>query len=1049
MEVRSARFGHCATFFASGASAADATLVEWDQAEIAVPSGSVLDCCAVVRLERVGATEAGARSWCKRVGAKFLLVDRGTVEFEVIGFSRYRYVDSDSDDDDGDTPARERSPHGSAGRTPYRRARKVNTDGDETPPPPRRADTRRGTPFRPGGPDPNANVDSPRMSRRGTAAPMDDSESEDDDAAEPGIGTNGELQVALSSRIAPQRAAADFWARSGPVFKSGRMRETLFHDYSLAPRYDDDNDVRDEDMMHDVTPAKASRRHVRFADAKKERATPARIMKDDENMLEAVDEDSQIVEGVSSTTPCSYLPFLQLEHSITSGHEGAFADLSLALGRSFRIGFSSSSQYFKPVYAEIAPEYYTTKSFVASRETFYSPNAALPRNHFIEILRCHLSTWLTDMQHKKHIVENGHRSSPIVTDTEKTDVKRKVKVPSLKNAFADDLTTVDHLMEDLIKQIASLSMFDNNAKHGLVIFGLLGALYKFSEGSGATGDENLISRLSDWAMGPAGTLFDEQTPSQPSLRRALLLMTVGNIEEAADAAIEAGHLRLALMVSRGLEAPKDDLREDAAAQLCSYFLSDEDSISSGMEDDDGRPRTLDELFGLPLLEDFEGSKLISVDERMILLLLAGYVTPVAQYLKLSWYRVFIMELLHGVGCSELTLPERVCAAVDAIDMSGIPATAPHKQSDDIDAAYHLLKLYASPTASYPVTSGVYSSRSIGMRYEPLDSRFSWLFHQVLSAVVGCASTPRAPWHLAESFSAQLFASDMPLWAIYVMCAGSPPESLLKQTVIKYWPALSQDYTEFSVGGESTVTMLSDDAVMVDKEPETTRHGAKMGAEQFLCSILGMPKEWIHEAKAISYNCSGESMRECLEWMSTKSDEGYNHAHTILAKKIFPETFSMYKMDDLLEIRRLLSKMSDHTNITDWSTQGGLVLDYLRYIADISEMKRANSSMLRSMARRVAVMSEQADTPLLEHTAERMADEIGAAVRATLVTADGNRLAALEYVMSELEVLPANAFTKRRVGREIRVDTELSAAIANRYAAAHPIYSRFLVDVLKD
>ncbi len=40
-------------------------------------------------------------------------------------------------------------------------------------------------------------------------------------------------------------------------------------------------------------------------------------------------------------------------------------------------------------------------------------------------------------------------------------------------------------------------------------------------------------------------------------------------------------------------------------------------------------------------------------------------------------------------------------------------TAPHGKSEDIDAAYHLLKLYADPTASYPVSSGVYSSRQRG------------------------------------------------------------------------------------------------------------------------------------------------------------------------------------------------------------------------------------------------------------------------------------------------------------------------------------------------
>lgn len=989
-----------------------------------------------MRLESLHTTESRARSWCARVGAKFIRVDRGAVVFEVVGFSRYRYIESDSDDDDDDDDdaPRPRSPHGSAGRTPYRRLRKVNIDGEEnvaTEVVP--VDT----------PQRNGYTDSLRPSRRGLIAPNDDEDEAnlpDYESPTESNALNGDGEP--PSEVAPYRAAAEFWASKSPDVNSETMRKTLFSDYSLAQskRYEDGGSVHADDVMLDVTPARESKRHVRFAAGETTRTGVTSSLKEvaDQEMIEAAAKGVLEENGASMPSELVHtsLPFLRMCNSVTAGLEGNFADLCLAFGRSFRLGFADAGRFIKPVFAEISPEHYTKKSFVAEIGTFFSPHSVMPRKFFIGLLRIHLTAWLGGLQVEMETSKNAVK-----------DKHKKIKQPNLEKAFTA-LTIVDQFLADIIKEITELAHSDQIAKHGVVLFGLLAALYKFGDESSALGDENLMSRLADWALGPAGTICDDPIPSEPSLRQALLLMTIGNIGAAVCAAIEAGHPRLALIIARALESPKDELREDATAQLRAYFNDDEESlVNCGDMNDENE--SWEKLFGLSLLENCHDSEPVSVDERMILFVLAGNVNPVAQYLKLSWYRLFVMELLHGVGCSELTLPERVCAAVEAIEKSQIGTTAPHKESNDDDAAYHLLKLYANPTASYPVASGVYSSRSIGTFYEPLDGRFPWLFHQILSSVVSCATTPRAPWHLAETLSTQLFASNMPLWAFYVMCTGNPPDALLKQTLIKRWPEMQADYIEYSVGGESTVTMPSDDETMVDREANTATHGSKMEAELFLVSILGVPMEWIHEAKAVVHHYSGNQMEECLEWMATKSDEGINHAHVILAKKLFPEALSLYKTNELIEIRRLLDDMSHHTNITDWSTQGGLVLDYLRYIADIPDIKDADRALLRSMTRRVAVMSEHADKPVLDFAAERIADEIAAALRSGMITAEGNRMTLLENVASELEVLPANAFTKRRIGLELRVDSQSSAAVANRYAAAHPMYSRFLAHLLKD
>ncbi len=214
--------------------------------------------------------------------------------------------------------------------------------------------------------------------------------------------------------------------------------------------------------------------------------------------------------------------------------------------------------------------------------------------------------------------------------------QRVVKVPSLVDAFGIP-AVVDAFFNQVVDDIAALAKDHPNAIHGHVLFGLLRALYKHNQKVGAEGNENLIARLADWARGPAGTAFDGPIPQEPSLRRALLLMTIGDILGAVEAATNAGHIRLALIISRALEVPKEDLREDAAAQLSAYYLpvpSIASDSSTDLSEAEGEECRRD------LLDVCNGSEAISVDERMILLLLAGRIPPVAQYLG-----------LHGTACS--------------------------------------------------------------------------------------------------------------------------------------------------------------------------------------------------------------------------------------------------------------------------------------------------------------------------------------------------------------------------------------------------------------
>ncbi len=1039
MEIRCDTYGHSATFYTDKAAPSDAALVEWGRREIAVPSGSVLDCCALVRLRDVDATTEGARKWCARVGATFVQVDRGTVAFQVTGFSRYRYVDSDSEEEEEYSPSPQRKVHSSAGRTPYRRVPNLSDDDEEENEEPNIGNL----------PSSVINVDGEDavFTRPGVSAPINvDEETVADDTTSNVTSLRTEepriTDLVPRSQVPPSVAAAEFWSRKSPGPKGLRMRKALFIEPSKpADAITNASNFGNNELMRDATFTKADSRHVRFIENDNKLSPIREQQSDDEDMMD-----------VTGTTPSKFLaaeqnavrlstfgesiPFPIIEKSIIAGHEKIYHpdDMAVALGRSFRLGVAPNG-YYQPMYMEFAGG----NRFVVAFSS-YGALEQQDRNYYNGMMRTHLTAWKNrEMEVSMDTDDSLQPQAPQrMADEGDGSQSRRLKVPTLKKAFEHPEVAngfLDEVVDDFTRAVA-----DPHAQHGVVLFGLLRALFYHNEGTSAVRSENLLSRLAEWARGPAGTRFDESIPQEPSLRRALLLMSIGDIEGAADAAIDVGHFRLGLMIARGMEAPRDELREDAEAQLMQYCLE-------GVEMDEIRKVQRDELEPTKSILDGNDNEQVSMDEAMILLLLAGRVTPVARKLNLSWYRVFIMELLHGAGCSDMSLPERVSAAVEGIDHSRLPTTAPHKKTKDLDAAYHLLKLYSHPTGSYPITSGVYSSRSVGFVHSALDARLPWLLHQILSSLVGPASNSKVAWHLAEAFSLQLFAAGLPLWGFYVMCSGSAPEATLKAALIQKWPELSRDFVEWNVGGESTI--CSDHSTEGKVEVERTHAPTDtMGAEAFLVSVLGTPVEWIHEAKAIYHHYNGELMEECKEWIRTKTPDGCNKAHDILSKQLFPRALSLYKTEEQVEIRKHLYALSvSNTNISNWAAQGQLILQYLTYVADIPDTRKADVAVLRSMAQRVVVMAKHAESPLQKHAIETMADGILAAERALdVIATDENGLLGL---LEDLEVVPVSKSTKMRLIGELRHSEEVGASISSRYAAAHPVYYRFLADELTE
>lgn len=1020
MRVTSAAYGHSVTFLHARASPQDIHLVTWGPGafEVYVPTASALD--GEAELCFVGVRNVPRFvAWCASSGGVFAGEKDGACRVRVPGFSRWKYVDSEgeSEGEEGEVGHLR-----GAGRTPAR----IASMGRGS-----RAGTGAGAP----GATPGGGISGGRVIGFGDGSSDESSESDgngendpnDDNEESPG--ENGHM--VRGRWVEPMRIGVD-------VPKLHRLRAALFEEE--PPRIGEPaemEDVRDDVIMGDL-PRVEKAEHVTLGMFGERELDAAGAVASEL----AGDAKSGVIGGAF---PMLSMPFPPLRDSVAAGHEGNLLDLGLMRGRSFRNSYGPHGLRIQTQFGVSTAAGYPAPGFVAALCDVFGTAAALPRSFLVDVLRVHCTAWkvaeLEALQKDQTLAVTSGSPPPIPMDTVSTSSTIPYKVPSLAQAFTLP-EVADATLAQLVEEFgAAADDNDLNAVHAQVSFWLLLALYKHGDDPGAAGEDNLLRRLTLWAAGPAGKAFDKPVPEHPSLRRALLLLTLGDLEGAVSAAVASGHLRLAIMISRALEAPKDDLRADAEAQLVAYGLLNRgnlDEVEEGPGDD--------------ILDMGKGGDAVSVDERMVLFLLAGRIAPVARFLGLSWYRTFIMELLHGAGSSNLTQAERVSAAVSAVTKSGISTIAPHGQSGDTDAAYHLLRLYADPTASYPLTSGVYSAGSFGVDYAPLDARFPWLLHQVLSAIVPQATTAAAPAMLADSFAAQLSAAGLPLWSFYVLCSGGAPAGIIKDKLIRAWPQVCIDSVEWSLGGtESTVTRPSAMGDSSESSSDHVGHAPEpavgtMTAENFLVSVLGMPVEWLHEARAVACHASGDMLNECVHWIATKTEAGATRAHRLLAEQIFPEASACHDAATLARTAELLRDLSIVKRIANWSTAGGLILEYLNHVAGVPVLVQGDMALYRSMARRLPAYASRAQTPVQMHAAATVADGIASAERARvlLCTREAkDRAAALEDAVSDLEKLPTSSGVKLRAVGEYRIEAQHGAAIANRFASALPLYSKYL------
>jgi Nuclear protein 96 len=1003
---RSAQYGHSIEFFAPLAPAAliaSSRLISYARHSVSVPSASALNVPARVTLRLpAGTSENAARDWCTRRHRPVSFVGfeepqagpLPAVIFEVEGFSRYGFPES---------PAPKHPVDGTAALA---------------------------------------------SAHKRIVVPAFDDDDDDDDDVDDYAGTIFESKGAHydegdetdSGRMDVRYARVD-------LSQTRRVAHALFSG---------------EDAENDVKLAVEARRRS-FGDkgVQKEDPFPWRRavvpfhLRDGEGTGDEEDEDEDVSDAgwdlpsVPLTYARNWLPHPPLAKSIFAGRAHGFQDPSLAFGRSFRVTFDECGHVFCPRWADEPAHRFVVdrrrvvaSTAVAARQSFVPPEA------FIRALRVHAVTWAL--------------SRPPCSGTDAEDTFQP-QVPSLSLAFASAPGVADSAMDKLLDAFAIADEHgdDANSGHAGVVFGLLAALYRQPRDP----TDNLLRRVVTWLAGDAGTAYDPPVPAATGLPRALALLTIGDIDSAVQTAAEAGYLRLAVMMARAAESDKEALRADALSQLEVYGVVLNGHMNSE-EDEDEDDVELDDLLMQKRRESSGANSAVpghvTGEERLIMCLLAGKVGPVARILGLSWYRVFGMELLFGAGSSDRTYAERISSAVTALTRPGIgdhiPAVPPHGAISHRDAAYHLLRLYADPTASYSLYAGVYSPSSYGTVNNPLDMRFAWLLHETLSAIVPQAALVD-PMRLSDAFVAQLSAAGLPLWSFYVFCSGGPPASAVKETLIRRWPSISQDRIELSadlVGedvGKAASKEDNDDTTGADMDIDSGTLES-MQACTFLLHVLRIPAAWIHEARAVECGMEGDVRGACEQWLKSETIYGMSRAQELIADTLFPLANSLYDAEALGRIAMYLRVIDQAKRLPDWSTRGGLILDYLTHVcgdtiapssvaavtARSAEERKQIMAIFKSMAQRVSGSMTHARTSAQRHAVITIADGIASAQRVVVLYC----VTSMEETVEDLERMPVSAACARRICDEFRhQSTKGGFAGAAMFATAMPVYSTFL------
>ncbi|GAA5871534.1 hypothetical protein JCM3774_006288 [Rhodotorula dairenensis] len=457
--------------------------------------------------------------------------------------------------------------------------------------------------------------------------------------------------------------------------------------------------------------------------------------------------------------PFSLVP---LADSCANGHEGSLADASLALGRSYRVGFGPQGQvvslrggaHNKPGPVQAGKLHVDRLQLVASgsaakrdairllelqlaKSDIYepSPNCPVPQAVPSEALRFH---HFAGLFHGSRDADGGSDEEEAgQADRSRTD--EEARLFRLGSCLFDEI--VD-LALDQVEDPAAQSYVQALRRRRLV----------------SSWFEDAASTAVEADLGP----LPAPSPASPaaSAKRIFALLSGHQVSAACDAAIESGNLRLATILAQvgpDALATDDAVRADVALQLEKWreyhidsfvddayrkvleVVSGNLGVSQGRQDLDPKGDSVNELH---VLEGLGWKRALAAGAwyaapRVTGAAVAGADAGLAEVVD-RYEQAYRADprvaapapsyLPHSASYAE---PSTTAAAAEGNSLPWPPASSSSGSGPGpLDPAFHLLKLFTSPT--HPLEAAL-EPRNFGP--SPLDYRLPWHLYMLLSRVL--------------------------------------------------------------------------------------------------------------------------------------------------------------------------------------------------------------------------------------------------------------------------------------------------------------------------
>lgn len=451
------------------------------------------------------------------------------------------------------------------------------------------------------------------------------------------------------------------------------------------------------------------------------------------------DADEQPLSAQPEFRPIRPTMLVPLAASVANNREGSLVDASLALGRSYRVGFGPQGQVvsLRGTYRSAAP---LQAGLVHVEQLQLASTSNTAKADAIRLLELQLAK--TDI-YPPAAPDLPSSSAPQAVPSE------QLRFHDFANLFSDDDRNKDsragahedearlfRLGACLFDEIADLALDEvDTASHGYVeAIRRRRLVSSWFEEAVASAVETDVSNL------PA------PTPSSPSAsaKRIFALMSGHQLESACDAALDSSNLRLATLLAQigpDALATDDQVRADVSDQLAKWreyrvdtfiddayrrvleLVSGNLGVSQGRKDLDPKGDSVNELH---VLESLGWKRAVAMG--------MWYGAPRSTGLAVSGTDAGLAEVVERYEHA-YRADQRVAAPAPAYLQStdskaSLPWPPAPASTTPLDPAFHLLKLFTSPTHAL---ESALEPRNFGP--SPLDYRLPWHLYLLLSRVL--------------------------------------------------------------------------------------------------------------------------------------------------------------------------------------------------------------------------------------------------------------------------------------------------------------------------